>query len=222
MMPILSGTTRSAWPRSNHLRTAGHRTAREAIRGTTGESAHCAGLPPGSATLARIPGTKTSIPGQLLQQSVHAARTDHPGTFGVGRRDIRTGYRHYRHHSLFQNGPVGATKVTWQRTLLNRRALLRRLAGAKQRIRRLLAPAAPESTNPTHEAGPVRNCLRNRRDGDGLPAVRCREGWQAGHPGQCGSGDGRHQKVCACRVNTAANPTNLRSRNHADTARSWY
>ena len=138
MMPILSGTTRSAWPRSNHLRTAGHRTAREAIRGTTGESAHCAGLPPGSATLARIPGIKTSIPGQLLQQSVHAARTDHPGTFGVGRRDIRTGYRHYRHHSLFQNGPVGATKVTWQHALLNRRALLRRFAGAKQRIRRLL------------------------------------------------------------------------------------
>ena len=132
MMPILSGTTRSAWPRSNHLRTAGHRTAREAIRGTTGESAHRAGLPPGSATLARIPGIKTSIPGHLLPQSVHAARTDQPGTFGVGRLDIRTGYRHYRHHSLFQNGPVGATKVTWQH------ALLRRFAGAKQRIRRLL------------------------------------------------------------------------------------
>ena len=143
MMPILSGTTRSAWPGSNRRRTAGHRTARAAIRGTTGESTHRAGLPPGSATLARIPGIKTSIPGQLLPQSVHAARTDHPGTFGVGRLDIRTGYRHYRHHSLFQNGPVGATKVTWQHALLNRRALLRRFAGAKQRIRR-----RPQFRNP--------------------------------------------------------------------------
>ena len=173
-MPILSGTARSAWPRSNRLRTAGRRTAREAIRGTTGESAHRAELPPGSTTLARIPGIKTSIPGQLLQQSVHAARTDHPDTFGGG----QAGHPH-RISPLPAPLPVPEWPRRGDESHVATRTPESPSTPAPVRRRQAAhppAPAASESTNPTHGAGPVRDCLQNRRDGDGLPAVRCCEG----------------------------------------------